>query len=156
MSLDKFKSDLHIDMAAKGCVSGTLSEWPMLRKSLRENGLHLDNNTDAITLRKICSLIANKCKPDVPIQDLKALAMDHPVQPLEVDKDGITRFKMNAIVRHLLDNGGIDMNQIGMLDFEQNDREQFAQLIGYSLSGFADLSYVSDKTYELAAVQTEF
>ena len=70
MSLDKFKSDLHIEMAARGSVSGTLSEWPMLRKSLRENGLHLDNNTDAITLRKICSLIANKCKPYAPIQDL--------------------------------------------------------------------------------------
>jgi hypothetical protein len=61
MSLDKFKSDLHIEMAAKGCVSGTLSEWPMLRKSLRENGLYLDNNTDANTIRKICSLIVSKC-----------------------------------------------------------------------------------------------
>ena len=70
MSLDKFKSDLHIEMAAKGCVSGTLSEWPMLRRSLRENGLHLDETTDAITLRKICSLIVSKCNPDVPIQDL--------------------------------------------------------------------------------------
>lgn len=70
MSLDKFKSDLHIEMAAKGSVSGTLSEWPMLRKSLRENGLHLDNSTDAITIRKICSLIVNKCKSDTPIQDL--------------------------------------------------------------------------------------
>lgn len=81
--------------------------------------------------------------------------MDHPVQPLVVDKSGITRFKMNAIVRHLLDNGGIDMNQIAMLDFEQNDREQFAQLIGYSLGGFSDLSYVRDETYELAAAQLD-
>lgn len=81
--------------------------------------------------------------------------MHHPVQPLVVDKSGITRFKMNAIVRHLLDNGGIDMNQIAMLDFEQNDREQFAQLIGYSLGGFSDLSYVRDETYELAAAQLD-
>lgn len=70
MSLDKFKSDLHIKMAARGSVSGTLSEWPMLRRSLRENGLHLDETTDAITLRKICVLIVSKCNPDVPIQDL--------------------------------------------------------------------------------------
>lgn len=81
--------------------------------------------------------------------------MNHPVQPLVVDKSGITRFKMNAIVRHLLDNGGIDLNQIAMLDFEQNDREQFAQLIGYSLGGFSDLSYVRDETYELAAAQLD-
>lgn len=33
------------------------------------------------------------------------------------------------------------------------DREQFAQLIGYSLSGFADLSYVSNKTYNAADAQ---
>jgi hypothetical protein len=54
MSRDVFKSDIHIEMAAKGCVSGTLSEWSMLRKSLRDNGLHLSDDTDAITLRKIC------------------------------------------------------------------------------------------------------
>jgi hypothetical protein len=70
MSLDEFKSDLHIEMAAKGCISGTLNEWPMLRKSLRENGLNLSDDTHAITLRKICSLIVSKCKPDTPIQDL--------------------------------------------------------------------------------------
>ena len=69
MSLDKFKSDLHIEMASKGCVSGTLSEWPMLRKSLRDNGLHLDDSTDAITLRKICSLIVSKCDPLIPLTE---------------------------------------------------------------------------------------
>jgi hypothetical protein len=60
------------------------------------------------------------------------------------------RFKANAIVRHLLDNGGIDLNAIAMLSFSQEDREQFAQLIGYSLSGFGELSYVSDETYNAA------
>jgi hypothetical protein len=71
----------------------------------------------------------------------------HPIQPLEFDGHGVLRFKSNAIVRHLLDHGGIDLNQIAMLDFSQEDREQFAQLIGYSHSGSGDLSYVSDETW---------
>ncbi|MNR31726.1 hypothetical protein D3C85_1492550 [compost metagenome] len=60
------------------------------------------------------------------------------------------RFKENAIVRHLLDNGGIDLNQLARLDFSREDREQFAQLIGYSLSGFGELGYVRDTTYAAA------
>jgi hypothetical protein len=71
----------------------------------------------------------------------------HPIQPLEKDPNGVVRFKGNSIVKHLLNNGGIDLNQIACMDFPREDREQFAQLIGYSLSGFAELSYVTDETY---------
>jgi hypothetical protein len=42
------------------------------------------------------------------------------------------------------------MNQLGYMNWSNEDREQFAQLIGYSLSGFSSLSYVSDETYQLA------
>ncbi len=76
--------------------------------------------------------------------------MKHPIQPLEKDKDGIIRFKQNKIVRYLLDNGGIDLNHLAILDFSDNDREQLSQLIGYSLSGFGDLSHVSDETFNTA------
>lgn len=74
----------------------------------------------------------------------------HPVQPLELDAHGTLRFKENKIVRYLLDNGGINLNDLARLEFSREDREQFAQLIGYSLSGFGDLGYVTDATYELA------
>ena len=74
----------------------------------------------------------------------------HPIQPLVKDERGIVRFKKNNIVCYLLDNGGLDLNQIAMLDFSQEDHEQFAQLIGYSLGGFGELSYVSDETYNAA------
>jgi len=70
-------------------------------------------------------------------------ATRHPIQPIECDKYGCYRFKANAIVRHLLDHGGIDLNKIAMLDFTADDRTQFAQLIGYSVSGAGDLSYFS-------------
>lgn len=76
--------------------------------------------------------------------------MKHPIQPLQLDDKGVLRFKENRIVRHLLDNGGIDLNQLARIEFDREDREQLAQLIGYSLSGFADLSYVTDDTYSIA------
>jgi predicted esterase len=78
-----------------------------------------------------------------------------PMQPLVVDARGTVRFKENAIVRHLLDHGGIDMNKIAMLDFSKEDRMQFAQLIGYSVSGYGELSYVSDESYDRAAAGVE-
>lgn len=81
--------------------------------------------------------------------------MRHPLQPIQTDEHGTERFKANAIVCYLLDNGGIDMNQLAVLRFSQEDREQFAQLIGYSLSGFAELSYVSDETYRAAVAMSE-
>jgi hypothetical protein len=77
-----------------------------------------------------------------------------PLQPLITDSHGVLRFKANAIVNHLLDSarqaGVADMNKLAILPFSQEDREQFAQLIGYSLSGFGELSYVSDDTYAAA------
>jgi hypothetical protein len=81
--------------------------------------------------------------------------MKHPIQPLAKDKDGVVRFKPNAIVQHLLDKGGIDLNQLAVLEFSQEDREQFAQLIGYSLRGFGELSYVSDETYTAAEAMSK-
>lgn len=75
----------------------------------------------------------------------------HPIQPLLKEAKGVLRFKQNAIVRHLLDHGGIDLNQIAAMKFSREDREQFAQLIGYSLSGFSDLIYVSAETYKAAS-----
>jgi hypothetical protein len=74
----------------------------------------------------------------------------HPIQPLIFDEHNVLRFKVNAIVRHLLDHGGIDLNALARMDFSREDREHFAQLIGYSYTGFGDLSFVSDATYELA------
>ena len=77
----------------------------------------------------------------------------HPIQPLYKDPSGIVRFKDNAIVLFLLDNGPFDMNALAIRAFSNEDREQFAQLIGYSLCGFGDLDYVSDETYERAEEQ---
>ena len=51
----------------------------------------------------------------------------HPIQPLEMI-DGVKRFKQNKILGYLFDQGCIDMNKLAMIDFPQDDRQQFAQL----------------------------
>lgn len=79
----------------------------------------------------------------------------HPIQPLYKDPYGVMRFKENKIVSFLLDVGPNDLNSLAFMNFSNEDREQFAMLIGYSLSGFGELSYVSDKTYERAVKSLE-
>lgn len=74
----------------------------------------------------------------------------HPMQPLVKDEHGTVRFKRNAIVKHLIQG---KQNDIAMMDFSDEDRVQVAQLIGYSVSGFSDLSYVSDADCERAEAQ---
>lgn len=78
-----------------------------------------------------------------------------PIQPIDIDERGALRFRKNTIVCRLLDEGGIDLNDIAMWDAPQTDREQFAMLIGYSLDGFGSLSYASDETYEAAVAMVE-
>lgn len=77
--------------------------------------------------------------------------MTQPMQPLYTDRRGVVRFKENAVVSYLLDKGGLTLNDLALVDFPQEDLEQFAQLIGYSLRGFGELHYVSNRTYARAA-----
>lgn len=86
----------------------------------------------------------------------------HPMQPVDFDGKsqlgsprGVIRFKQNAIVRWLLENGGLDLNDIARQNFSDDDRTQFAQLIGYSVSGFGDLSYVSEAAIAAADERAE-
>jgi len=73
----------------------------------------------------------------------------HPMQPIEWASDGVIRFKRNAIIDWLFNTGRLDLNEIGALagngahGFTKGDQMQLAQLLGYSVSGFGDLSYAS-------------
>ena len=66
--------------------------------------------------------------------------MKHPTQHIAMDGD-VQRFQCNAIVRYLLDAGPFDMNSLALMPFDNADRAQFAQLIGYSVCGYNDLGY---------------
>ena len=89
------------------------------------------------------------------LKKLKNNNPPHPIQPLYIDEDGIKRFKPNSIVRHLLDHGGLSMNDLVKFRFPREDWEQFAQLINYSHSGAGDLSYMSTEVWEAADTMYE-
>jgi len=66
----------------------------------------------------------------------------HPFQPIYMDDNGTVRFKPNKIVEHL---AKARLNDLSTLGFSDEDWDQFAQLIGYSVSAWGGLSYVSSE-----------
>lgn len=82
----------------------------------------------------------------------------NPMQPFIKDAHGRTRFKANAIVDKLYEfakQHGYGMNEIACDEFSNDDRMQFAQLIGYSLGGYGELSYVTDDAYKAAQMAAD-
>lgn len=90
----------------------------------------------------------------------------HPMQPIVVDEKGVHRFKENEIVSYMLDEGAkaniFSVNTLAMhglrtgtKPFSREDHEQLAQLIGYSVSGFCELSYTSDRVCEAALAESD-
>jgi hypothetical protein len=70
-----------------------------------------------------------------------------PMQPLIIDEHGTVRFKENPIVNFLLEAGPFNLNQIWCLpNVSIESMEQFYQLIGYSVSGFGEMSKFREKT----------
>lgn len=79
--------------------------------------------------------------------------LKHPMQPVGEDDEGVIRFKHNPLVRHLLDFAtarGCSLNQLALIEATKDDHAQLAQLIGYSVSGFSELPYVTDAMYARA------
>lgn len=92
------------------------------------------------------------------------------MQPLLVDGHGIIRFKRNAIIDFVLSwcaaqngspgydrqptphNRAPDLNTLSLMNFEREDWVQLAQLLGYSVSGFGELSYVEESDYARADI----
>lgn len=72
------------------------------------------------------------------------------MQPIEVDARGVIRFRANAIIRDLVRSGSIDLNKLAAADYSDEDHMQLAQLIGYSVSGYGDLSYASKESVSRA------
>ena len=66
----------------------------------------------------------------------------HPMQYTEHAR-GALRFRTNEIVRFLLDAGPFGLNDLAKIPFSDDDRRQFAQLIGYSVDGYNELSYAA-------------
>lgn len=77
-----------------------------------------------------------------------------PWQPI-VKQNGVYRWKANAICKWLVDKGLANLNELACQDFTAADRAQFAQLIGYSISGWGDLSYVRNTDANEAQAMAE-
>ena len=73
-----------------------------------------------------------------------------PIQPIEDN-----RFVENRIVTQLFQTSSLTFNDIAIMNFTDQERMQFAQLIGYSVSGFGTLIYVDDETYNAAVKMSE-
>lgn len=81
-----------------------------------------------------------------------------PMQPIYIDDEGVARFRLNRIVRYLvnLHNGGLNGLQRELIGLaEREDWEQLAQLIGYSVSGFGDLDYASPEAVAAADAEAQ-
>ena len=92
--------------------------------------------------------IWNRCNGEDMSETIQQYTL--PLQPLYIDTHGVPRFVENRIVRYLVDQLPGGLNALAALPFSAAERMQLAQLIGYSLSGFGELSYVDDDTYEAA------
>ena len=79
--------------------------------------------------------------------------MKFPMQPIQLDAHGVARFAENRIVNDLLEFAAarrFGLNQIAIGDYSDEERMQLAQLIGYSVSGYGDLSYASEESVRKA------
>lgn len=73
------------------------------------------------------------------------------MQPIYIAEDGVIRFRENRIVRRLVNERLIDLNAIATWrDIPVEDREQFWQMLGYSTSGYGDLSFVRPEVVQEA------
>jgi len=147
---------------------------------LERSGLTLDQLTDLGPLEdreQLAQLLGyavddsrfDAIRPDLPepVVLKKKGYQPQPMQPVALDAHGVLRFRQNAVVRALLDqdtesgrtypdwparsDGGL--NWVATQEFSQADQEQLAQLIGYSISGYHELSYVSDASAARASAR---
>ena len=86
---------------------------------------------------------------------MKIKKLRHPIQPLVIDEHGVLRFKENKIIRFLMEKSGFDLNKLAIEKFSVEDREQLAQLIGYSHGGFSELSYASRRVKDKSWMRYE-
>lgn len=76
--------------------------------------------------------------------------MKHPMQPIGFAEGNVVRFKANKVIQWLFDTGKLDLNAMAMQNFSKQDTEQIAQLLGYSVCGYSDLSYATKKSKDQA------
>ena len=68
--------------------------------------------------------------------------------PTFIDEDGVQRFFQNSVICHLFEAGKLDLNQLAVdyhqKKFSQVDYAELNMMLGYSVSGWCDLSSFQD------------
>jgi len=68
-----------------------------------------------------------------------------------IDLRGVQRFKENSVINFLVDKEIIDLNKLAIAfqekEFTKRDFAEFNMMLGYSVCGFAELSFFED--YEI-------
>jgi prolyl-tRNA editing enzyme YbaK/EbsC (Cys-tRNA(Pro) deacylase) len=68
--------------------------------------------------------------------------------PTFIDEDGVQRFEQNSVLCHLFQTGKLDLNQLAVdyheKKFSKVDYAELNMMLGYSVSGFCDLSSFQD------------
>lgn len=78
---------------------------------------------------------------------VRELLSNSPMQPVEIDNNGVARFRENKLVSLAIDRLPNGMNTLRMWQATDEERTQVAQLVGYTIGGYAELDYVSDEAY---------
>jgi hypothetical protein len=109
------------------------------------------------SVREMKAIMRGEATPGRMFQVEPSRKNVHPTQPAALDEHGVLRFKSNAIIKHLFDTGALDLNALAKMPFSIEDRAQIAQLLGYSISGYMDLSYIVGELYLQAdAIQSQY
>ncbi len=67
------------------------------------------------------------------------------LQPIYLDEEGRARFRVNKIVRFLWDTKKYSAEELRLMPFSEADWQQFNSLIGYSVTGFLEVSNPSER-----------
>jgi len=146
--------DNHSDVEDGGVDGPRPNQAMRLQTMYAEEGITLDFLEDFEEYVEQCE--KRTSYPDVRVALRRLLIRfelelaGHPTQPVFYDELGVLRFKPNAIINYLFDTGRLSLNSLATIPFPAEDRAQIAQMLGYSVSGYRDLSYVSETPSLLA------
>ena len=81
------------------------------------------------------------------------------MQPIAPDSHGVARFRENDVIRWLVDVKGVNLNEVSRVaqteEFDRYDVAQFWQMLGYSVSGYGDISFIPKSVVEKADSKVE-
>lgn len=147
----EFMRSLRAHLAEGGSYTVTIDSDDIKASAIGRDGCADEQADETLTSSLYAALHCH--------EDVAALLDKHPRQPVYIDELGTVRFRPNKIVEWAVNMEKIDLNDVAIRaakgEFDREDQIQFAQLIGYSIDGAADLSYMDRETIDQARNEYE-